>query len=250
MTSQGGSSSTALRQNRAGSIALICSEPSHAALLEHIATYCTVGSFVHSVSCLTKHTRKVLSRSAPGTDLIQRFWYMQHHYLVWQDEKTDLKKAALLFSMTKDNAKKVWRQKFMSEYEAHLQRTLRGHGRSNNCAKSALSPSAPASPNASNPVGDDFSSAATKCKTDGALEANEGELQRRDDAVFIDACRTGGIEVYSHFLGHNAGKDCTASNVARSEYKQDPRLGKRKEKHAKGAARAWSAWDQEGNYDY
>jgi hypothetical protein len=213
------------------------------ALVELIIVFCPPVTVMASLARVCKAVAAVVRTrcSANGNTLIQRYWYMLHYHLVWDAPERDKARRALQFALTKDNAKKNWHSRYRDELAAHLARTMRGAGCSNNRVNEAKNFSPPVILSTAlvtaAVAGDDANSSVKR----------EDLLKEREDAAFVGHCVDAGIAP-EHFLGTSAGP--LTGSLSRMEYKKDARQGKRAGKHAKGKAAAWSGWDDDGNYDY
>ena len=212
-------------------------------LIELVAAFCPPVTLMRSLCLINKAVSSITSsrHSTTGNTLLQRYWYMLHYHLVWDVPEKDKAKRSLQFSLTKDNAKKNWQKKYKEELAAHLARTMRGAGCSNNHVNDAknlsivLVQSAPLLPDP-----------CARQKVDLELVANVEALELREDTAFVQHCRDAGVH-HDHFLEPASGG---VSSLSRGEYRKDVRHGKRKGKHGKGGTSVWSEWDGTGNYEY
>jgi hypothetical protein len=208
-------------------------------LVELIMVCCPPTTVMRSLTRLCRKVAAVIrSRClATGNTLTQRYWYLLHYHLVWEAPEQDKGRRALVFSLTKDNAKKNWFARYRDELRAHLARTMRGAGCCNNQVSEAKNFLVPTRLSSDLPV---------VLVDHSSHELAREQLKMREDVLFVDRCIDGGVSP-EHFA---CDQGCTREQFSRAEYRKDPRQGKRTGKHGKGKTSTWSNWHGKGNYEY
>lgn len=195
---------------------------------------------------LCKHIAKAIRSGELGTNLLQKYWYMQWTLILWgedqtKDPKEKLKRATLTFSMSRSDGKKIWRDKFHEEFLAWKKRTLFGVGcdhNLNNVGKHLIKRVK---------LNVKLASTEEQEEVEGAVVAQNG--------VSDDPIRTMALEAGIDLQLIDAAQS-TGTQLRRSQYHQMGGHTKVKGKHKRGkdSTNVWEEWqandEREANWDY
>nr|CCC92012.1 conserved hypothetical protein [Trypanosoma congolense IL3000] len=87
---------------------------------------------VCDLEALSRDVRQVLRESSTGTRLLQRYWNVQYHRLVWGDVDMDVGRRTLHFTLSRTCGRKDWKKLYREEYPLWLARSFQGKGSRNN----------------------------------------------------------------------------------------------------------------------
>lgn len=205
---------------------------------------------VCDLETLSRDVHKVIRDSSTGTRLMQRYWNVQYHRLVWGDEDLDIGKRTLHFSLPRASGRKNWKKLYREEYPLWLARTFQGMGSRNNDINEAKVrfQVEPANELLSGEAMESLEltqeETVARRVAKGFVRVEEGSGSGPNSVDRRGRRKSGGSQNRKEKL---VAKD-PAEGLQREDYKNDRHLQKHRTKHNKGKRGTWDGY-ADGEFD-
>ncbi|KEG07557.1 hypothetical protein DQ04_09441010 [Trypanosoma grayi] len=212
---------------------------------------CSKPATVCLLESLCRDVRDALAASSTGTGLMQRYWNVQYHRLVWEESHIDAARQTLNFALTNSEGRKDWKKMYREELPLWVARTFQGLGASNNALNAAKVMFKVKSANelltgeelAKLELTPEEAMARQRAKNMLSIEGDEAEgadsedggTRRRQHVTDKKGRRKGG-------RGQREPMKDPALGLERVDYKMDQRLIKHRDKHKKGGTGRWDTY--------